>query len=179
MKIACLGWGSLVWNPEELQIQREWFNDGPIIPIEFTRQSENGRITLVIDNLSKPVRSLWALMTTENINDSINSLKEREGTTISNIHHISPTEETTDKVKSVIKKWLIEKNLDAAIWTGLPSKFNGRNIRPTIEEVIEHLSKLDYKVWKLAQEYICKTPKQIDTEYRRIIEKELGWIPIE
>jgi hypothetical protein len=78
MKIACLGWGSLIWRPENLQVQEKWFEDGPILPIEFSRQSDNGRITLIIDEKAKPVRVLWALMTTENLELSIESLKERE-----------------------------------------------------------------------------------------------------
>src|SRR5690348_5301348 len=54
MKIACLGWGSLVWDPRALPIQREWFKDGPFAPIEFTRKSTDGRITLVIDPSAHP-----------------------------------------------------------------------------------------------------------------------------
>jgi hypothetical protein len=175
MTIACLGWGSLIWKPEELMIQNEWFKDGPLIPIEFVRQSDNGRITLVIDVASKPVRTLWALMTTDDLGAAVESLRKREGTSKANIHTIKSDEQTTDIIKATVQKWLLTKNMDAAIWTGLKCRFNGNAIRPTIEQVIEHLSKLDYNVWKMAEEYVCKAPKQIDTEYRRQIEKELGW----
>lgn len=179
MKIACLGWGSLIWRPEELEIKREWFKDGPLIPIEFARQSKDGRITLVIDPAAKPVRSLWALMRTDNIEAAIKSLKTREGTTTSNIHFVTSNEETEDAIKSIIKKWLLVQDLDAAIWTGLSYKFNDGNVRPTKEQVIDYLMHVEYEVLRIAEEYVRNTPKQIDTEYRREMEKELAWTPFE
>ena len=33
----------------EMNIENKWFEDGPLLPIEFTRQSDNGRMTLIID----------------------------------------------------------------------------------------------------------------------------------
>ena len=74
MKIACLGWGSLIWRPESLLIQRQWFQDGPFLPIDFLRQSKDGRLTLVINETSKSVRTLWALMDTDDLNKAKTSL---------------------------------------------------------------------------------------------------------
>lgn len=50
MKIAILGWGSLIWNPENLNYYTEfgWSKNEPKLPIEFLRISNNGRLTLVI-----------------------------------------------------------------------------------------------------------------------------------
>jgi 1-acyl-sn-glycerol-3-phosphate acyltransferase len=48
MRIAVLGWGSLIWSPGNLKIDREWHEDGPFLPIEFARVSQDGRLTLVL-----------------------------------------------------------------------------------------------------------------------------------
>jgi hypothetical protein len=43
MKIAILGWGSLVWDPRELNVADEFNVVGPTLPIEFCRISGNQR----------------------------------------------------------------------------------------------------------------------------------------
>ncbi len=176
MKIACIGWGSLIWNPRRLKTQNKWFEDGPFLPIEFTRISRDDRVTLIIDEKSKPVRTLWTLMTTESLDEGLKSLKDREGCKKEeDIHHVTSYDEPKGNIQETIKKWILEKNLDAAVWTGL--SYNKE--RPDIDRIIEHLDKLERKIQILAEEYIRKAPKQIDTEYRRRIEKEFGWTLIE
>src|SRR5882757_9070612 len=100
MNIACLGWGSLIWRPDNLLIRREWFGDGPLLPIEFVRQSNDGRLTLVITDTAKAVRTLWALMATDDLNTAKQSLKIREGIPNSkfevSISSITVTENTED-----------------------------------------------------------------------------------
>ncbi len=76
MIIACLGWGSLIWDTRTLPVRRQWFMDGPFAPVEFTRQSSDGRITLVIDRNAHPVRLLWAQMATTDLAHARESLRE-------------------------------------------------------------------------------------------------------
>lgn len=179
MKIACIGWGSLIWKPENLLIRREWFVDGPFLGIEFARQSDNGRITLVITKDAKPLRTLWALMATDDLNKSVDSLRIREGISKERmgdkISTVTKEEETTHEIKLSVKNWLINLKLDAAIWTNLPARFDGVERVPTEEEIIKYLHALDVNKSALAEEYIRKAPRQIDTDYRRSIEREFGW----
>jgi len=175
IKIACIGWGSLIWNPENLACQNKWFEDGPLLPIEFTRISGNNRVTLIIDKNSSPVRTLWSLMLHSNLDDCINSLMTREGTTKENIHYTSANDTCEDKFESLIKKWLLEKHIDLAIWTGLSFSKKTNSKRPTVVEIIKHLEQLTGTERSIAEEYIRLAPRQIDTEYRREIENKLGW----
>ena len=183
MVIACLGWGSLVWNPDTLPLKSTWFENGPFLPIEFARQSSNGRITLVIVNSKNValVQSLWAILDSATIDDAIEALRVREGILKKNVSkHIAFWVEgqrpSDDGITLTIYNWAKQQKLDAVIWTNLPPKFADENYRiPSVNEVLNYLSSLEGDKLSQAKEYIQKTPKQIDTNYRREIKAKLNW----
>jgi len=48
---------------------------------------------------------------------------------------------------------------------------------PDSSQVVSHLRNLPDDQRSIAEEYIRKTPMQVNTEYRQILETELGWLP--
>lgn len=173
--IACLGWGSLVWDPRGLAIRTEWFSDGPLLPVEFVRQSRDGRMTLVVDSSSMPVRVLWAAMDCANAAMARESLRQREETSLREIGVWSAGQQTPPSMDA-LPKWAGAHDIDEVIWTALPSKFDGKDRnRPSSEMVLAYLGALTGTKRDLAERYIRMTPKQIDTEYRRKIAAQLNW----
>lgn len=184
MVIACLGWGSLIWRPGALPVRATWFSDGPLLPIEFARESTDSRITLVLATAPPvaPVRSLWALMSIADLDTAKRELSAREGTLKKGeptyVGWWTPMTGNQSPSARVIGAWGATKGLDAIIWTDLPPKFAGQEGRvPTADELITHLRNLPHEKRKNAEEYIRRAPAQIDTAYRRRIEAELGWRP--
>lgn len=179
--IACLGWGSLIWNPRELPIQRKWHEDGPFLNIEFARQSSDGRITLVVidGEQSAPVRALWAVMDIQNLDDAREALKRREGAKKSEHIGIWQTGDKPPTSIPAISNWSINRGIDAVVWTALPPKFDGKDRIPSAEEVVSYLRGLRGVQRDNAERYVRLTPRQIDTPYRRSIEAELGWTAID
>jgi hypothetical protein len=176
MRIACLGWGSLVWDPRELPIQRQWFQDGPLVPVEFLRHSSDDRITLVLNEDAVPVRSLWALMDSHDVDVARDALRSRERTKEDWIGVWQSGMDAPELIPDM-PGWAENKGLTAVVWTALPSKFHGKNgVVPSRDEVIEHLSKLMGAKRDNAERYIRNAPRQIDTPYRRQIEATFGWV---
>jgi len=184
VKIACLGWGSLIWDPRVLPIRGSWFEDGPFLPIEFGRESNGKRITLVIANVEHTVQSLWALISVANIEEAKRKLAERESISEGNIRYsIGFWERSTGachgKVAAQIGTWAERQHLDAVVWTNLKCGFTGtRGQMPTYAQILKHLKGLQHEESKVSEEYVRRAPIQIDTEYRRRLVMDLGWAPL-
>ena len=178
-RIACLGWGSLIWDPRELPIRNPWFTDGPLLPIEFARFSSCSRVTLVIVEGKPEICSLWAVMNTDNLEDAAAQLAQREGVTLNakrDIGRWKIGDPCEDRIIQTISSWAIARDLDAVIWTALAYKVKKEKDKiPCLDQIIARLHDAENKKLKKPREYIEKAPPQIDTAYRRAINKVFGW----
>ena len=185
MKIAILAWGSLVWQPKELKYNKSfgWKTDGPILPIEFARISKDGRLTLVITSSGTKVPTLYTLSDYRAIDEAVLDLAVREGSGRKSVgwYDKAKDEFSPEKIvcKDEIREWVKDRDFDAVIWANLGEKWgvNGEVISP--DERIDYLKKLNGPTSALAEQYIRRAPKQINTDYRKKIEEELEWFPID
>ena len=169
----------MIWDKRDLDIEEEWYKDGPLLPVEFTRISSNGRVTLIIDQEAEPVQVLWAKMTMTDVKTARESLRVREDCSLNRIHWIDQGSAGENVVQEIIKHWIKVKGIDGAIWSGLSFSERTNYQRPTIEAIIEHLTALLGEIAHLAETYVRRTPVQVATVYRARIEEDLGWIPSE
>lgn len=181
MKIAVLGWGSLIWNTRELSVEGDrWYEDGPSLPLEFKRVSRDGRLTLVICPKYSEIASLYAISSFDNLDQALSNLMLREGTTKQHIgfYNVQNGEQQIKRDNNSIlprlTTWLKEKGLDAVIWTDLPPNFKERTqLDFTIENVRTHLKKLNTESFKLVKQYVVNAPAQIQTKHRAEIQAVL------
>src|SRR5437870_10021061 len=82
VKIAILGWGSLINDPRELRIvDDKWNLGGPSLPIELSRVSDKrSHLTYVIDERhQRRMPTRYAVSRYRDLEDAISDLACREG----------------------------------------------------------------------------------------------------
>lgn len=176
--IAVLGWGSLIWDKRELAIIGEWEEGGPILPIEFSRISKDGRLTLVIDETNgAPARTRYAHCDAISVNDAIENLRSREclpsPERIGFVNLLGKTERASHATsRDRIKAWAEAGKWDAVIWTGLPSNFHEKRGEPfNPRAALNYLINLSGEKKDRAVEYIRKAPAEVSTPFRHLFEE--------
>ncbi len=169
MKIAIIAWGSLIWDKRELPIIGEWQKGGPVLPIEFSRISSDGRLTLVIDDKNGvPVSTYYAQSGSTDLMQAVEDLRKREGSPKEMIGVASKTINNRRLGYEIIHAWAVDHGWYAVIWTGLPSNFEEKRHVPfTVQNGLDYLKTLESEKLNKAMEYIDLAPEQVDTPLRR------------
>ncbi len=190
MRIAVIGWGSLIWRPGSLKIRTRWRLDGPKLPIEFARISSDGRLTLVIKAGVDMQGTYWALSEFHRIADARENLRLREGprTSLAKIHFLTKAGQLSEgippQVLRIVRVWIADRDdLDAAIWTGLTTNWKEKRARSfTARDAVRYLKELETQkdisraTYDRAREYIENAPAQVRTRVRHAMMKR-GWVP--
>ena len=187
MKIAILGWGSLIKEPCGLSIQGEWQLDGPKLWIEFSRISKSvkraGCLTLVIDErCDSEVTTLHVLSLHTDLPPAIAELQARERTSQDDIgfcevaagHFAANALSRHPKSCERIRTWALEMGFDAVIWTALSRRFKHViGIPFTPAAALNYFNSLPAPTKEKALEYIHNAPPQTMTPFRRLLLAQL------
>ncbi len=179
MKIACLGWSSLIWKHGVLPVVSQWQSDGPRLPIEFAREGDNGELATVICPSASDQTSWWAMLAASDLGRAREFLRQREGIETSKPTWIGDTQtDAGSAIGSKVRAWGASKRLDAVIWTALPPRTNGVDGKaPSASEAVAYLSALSGDERAHAEQYVRRVPASIATANRSAIEAALGWTP--
>lgn len=179
MRIAILVWGSLFWDPRNLEIAEEWYFDGPILPIEFARISGDNRLTLVIKPTFDDVTTLYAVSSHNELQLARENLRVREGTdNINNIGYLDFINNTQNIRQAnlfminILRNWNETRGYDAIIWSDFAPRFTDvTGLVFTLNNVTTFLTNLPEVERENALEYIERAPAQINTRFRNSIEQ--------
>jgi hypothetical protein len=180
MKIACLGWGSLLWKPGPLQLKSQWAEEGPWLPIEFCRVGDGGELATALCPGAQLVKTWCAVLSTEDINDAREQLRLREAVDPAHpewIGSVPPGEAALGA--SQIGDWVRGSRYDAVVWTALPPRFDGVEGQiPSANQAVDYLQSLQKPKREHAEDYVRRVPSSIDTLVRREIIRVLGWTSV-
>ena len=181
MRIAIHGWGSLIAKPGGLPLSGGWQTDGPMLKVEFSRISADGRLTLVIDPQGSKVRTYYAVSARNDLDDAVCDLRIREGTIAENIGTCSKDgsrnrSEKHPDVLPVVQAWLNSSEFDAAIWTDLESNYREKR-RCSFEasDALAYLESLPPVCRENASSYIVQAPEQTRTSFKTYLQSK-GWL---
>ena len=187
MRIAIISWGSLVHTgfSRGLQIEGEWKDEGPVLPIEFSRVSKSGdmegSLTLVIDEQNgSNVPTQYAISSNRNLDMAITNLQavERINLVYSigyvNIVHNTEREwarRNTPITCNTIKAWAQDNSFDAVIWTSLLPNFEAETqFSFNLESAVQYISHLPEPKMSKAFNYIRNAPINVITPLRRVLD---------
>jgi hypothetical protein len=183
-QIMVLAWGSLVWNRGTLAVTADFQPNGPSLPIEFSRVSGDGRLTLIIDEKAgAPCITYTAVSVHNELGEAKENLRIREGMPsqkgVGFIDLISGRQSHTaierhPTAVTKIRAWAELNGLPMVIWTALASNFHepGKaNKQFSVQAATRYLETRDAGTLRSALNYIRQAPPEIKTPLREAVSR--------
>ncbi len=184
MRIAVLGWGSLIWDPRDLMLAGAFEPTGPSLPLEFSRVSRDRRLTLVIDEArGAPCTTYVAPSMFSDLDQAIDNLRLREGMPdragigFVDIHDGRRSDTAWrrhPRAVATIESWAMRSGYRAVIWTALASNFHepdGADAPFSIDAALAYLATLDGPHLGVALRYVRKAPPEIHSPLREAVDQ--------
>ena len=186
-RIAVIGWGSLIWDLDNLApfVTGEWMmGAGPALPFEFTRVSPKRKMGLAVclDYENGDLCATNAILSCrDDIDVAAEDLRARERAKLIDyiglIHPASGARRSTiPEVADIFAKWCEATGAAGAVWTDLGGNFEADRGAPfTVANAIAYLKSLEGDSLIEAVRYIEYAPKATDTPLRRALSKDDWW----
>ncbi|MGI9464830.1 MAG: hypothetical protein ACR2OM_12860 [Aestuariivirgaceae bacterium] len=184
MNIAIIGYGSLIWDLDDLEpkVDGNWQRGaGPAMPVEFARVSpkrKQGLVLVIHADVPAPSATSYLMSNRKDVQHAVTDLAERERTQLDHIGYVVRSGQGYSRQAGIIEtvaEWLTGTDLDAAVWTDLDGNFDESTGEAFSHQAgLAHLRQLSgaslYEAWR----YITYAPEETDTPFRRFLAAD-GW----
>jgi hypothetical protein len=183
---AILGWGSLIWDLENLaaHVRGDWaMGAGPALAMEFTRVSPKRKRALVVclDAVHGVGCTTNAIASVRGgIGAVVTDLARRERALEQRIGAVclasGQAKATSPEVVDGVRRWCLAEGWAGAVWTDLPSNFEDhRGEVFSVPRAIRYLQTLSGDSLDEAVRYIEQAPVPTDTPLRRALSADDWW----
>jgi hypothetical protein len=167
-------------------MRTRWRPDGPRLPIEFARISQDDRLTLVIHPGSPEQPTYWAVSEFTDLDEARRNLKNREKTKSSDIHHALRDGRSSDGASPetirTVADWMAQhQEVAAVVWTGLCSNWQDKRRQAfSPDDATRFLADLETArdrskaTYERAREYLTNAPAVVNTPLRQAM-RARGW----
>jgi len=186
MNIAIIGYGSLIWDLDDLEphVAGPWQRGaGPHLPVEFSRISAKRKQALVLvvdDEAEAPSPTSVIDSARSHLDDAVMDLARRErcpaerlGIATKGGRHRAGR---SVPAMAAVEAWLTESSYDAAVWTELDGNFThvtGQAFSLVAAEA--YLQMLSGESLAEAWRYIEYAPEETNTPLRRHMRAQDWW----
>ena len=185
-KIAVIGFGSLLWDLDDLapKVSGEWkMYEGPILPLEFSLVSRKRHyaLALVIDyGDGAPCPTCVIESVRSEIGAAIVDLANRERMEPTNIGFVDrntgASHSHREETRNTLWNWIEDSTYDGAVWTDGERNFEALTGRAfSLQNAQDHLRSLQGISLEEARRYIRNAPARVETPLRRALEGAPWW----